>query len=373
MKPPVWGVTLIQVGMAPRPIFIGKAPLRVNGDRVGVGRARDSLVSAGRIWPLQITQIGQIIKCRSALYGTPMLPELHIDADRDRFLQEYYLREQPVLFRNAARAEGTAESICHLLNDRIAGDRTVTERIMWYDVREKLLDEICGTPPAIARLMNTDEAFLRDNCVRIWFNPKGHVTPWHYDGHSLHVFNLQLKGRKHWTIVAPDTPLTCMPFNNTCLFNEYSLAGKRYYEFVLEEGDMIFLPRFWFHHVISQDAMNVNVNWVLMPKRKPVESKIGRREMEIMWLKEKFYPVMPPKSRWLVNHYAGGGREAVRCLTQHVSAAGGLSRLAKESAMLPMFLLLLPAQARKLITLRRSKRLMRELMAAEAKAPAQAA
>ena len=302
-----------------------------------------------------------------------MLPTLDIQQDAQRFLEEYYPREEPVIFRNAARAQGTAGDICRLLNERIAADDRKTERIMWYDVREQLLDQICGTPGVIADVMNENEAFLRENCVRIWFNPRGHLSPWHYDGHSLHVFNLQLKGRKRWSIVSPDTPLTCMPFNNTCLLNSYSLEGRRHHEFTLEEGDLIFLPRYWYHLVKSEDDMNVNVNWVLMPKSRPVDTKIARREAELMWIKKTFYPVMPPKSRWLVDNYAGGGREAVRTLTDHVAATAGLARLLKESVMLPVFLCLLPVQLRKVITLRRSKRLMRKMIAEDGHQHAEAA
>ena len=212
-----------------------------------------------------------------------MIPTLDICDGAQRFRNDFYRAEEPVLFRQAARAAGTAEEICRLLNDRIAADDRKTERIMWYDVREQLLEEICGTPPVISELMNERDAFLRENCVRIWFNPRGHLSPWHYDGHSLHVFNLQLKGRKRWTIVSPDTPLTCMPFNNTCLFNQYSLKGKRYYEFTLEEGDLVFLPRYWYHLVRSEDEMNVNVNWVLMPKSRPVDTKWETRCASMSW------------------------------------------------------------------------------------------
>lgn len=302
-----------------------------------------------------------------------MVPELDIRTDSQEFLENFYPLEQPVIFRNAMQTPGSAEDICRLLNERIANDDRKTERIMWYDVREQLLDEICGTPEAVSTVMNAEDAFLRENCVRIWFNPRGHLSPWHYDGHSLHVFNLQLKGTKRWSIVSPDTPLSCMPFNNTCLFNQYSMNGKVHHEFVLEEGDMIFLPRYWYHLVKSEAAMNVNVNWVLMPKAKPVDSKIARREAELMWLKETLYPVMPPKSKWLVDNYAGGGRDAVRAITQYVSAGAGLSRLGKEVAMLPMFLFLLPMQLRKVITLRRSKQMMRQMIAADKRQHAQAA
>ena len=302
-----------------------------------------------------------------------MLTTLDIQQDSQRFLDDFYPREEPVLFRNAARAPGSAADICSLLNERIAADDRKAERIMWYDVREQLLDEICGTPELISTVMNPADAFLRENCVRIWFNPQGHISPWHYDGHSLHVFNLQLKGRKHWSIVSPETPLACMPFNNTCLLNRYSMRNRRHYEFTLEEGDMIFLPRYWYHLVKSEHAMNVNVNWVLMSKQKPVDSKIARREAELMWIKETFYSAMPPKSRWLVDNYAGGGLEAVQTLTESISAAAGFSRLAKEVAMMPAFMLLLPVQLRKVITLRRSKRVMRKMIAAEEQKQSEAA
>ena len=134
-------------------------------------------------------------------------------------MEEFFLPERPAIFPNAVRASGSASELCRKLQSRIAADAQKTERSMWYDVREELLDEICQTPPLIDRLMNEEDAFLRDNCVRIWVSEQGNISPWHYDGHSLHVFNLQLFGRKRWTIVAPDTPLLCMPFNNVCMLN----------------------------------------------------------------------------------------------------------------------------------------------------------
>ena len=65
-----------------------------------------------------------------------MIATLDTGDDAQRFLDEFYPAEEPVLLRNAARAPGTAEDICRLLNDRIAADDRKTERIMWYDVRE---------------------------------------------------------------------------------------------------------------------------------------------------------------------------------------------------------------------------------------------
>lgn len=298
-----------------------------------------------------------------------MLPRLDIDRDADRFVEEFFLPERPAIFPNAVRACGSASELCCKLQSRIAADAQKTERSMWYDVREELLDEICQTPPLIDRLMNEEDAFLRDNCVRIWVSDQGNVSPWHYDGHSLHVFNLQLFGRKRWTIVAPDTPLLCMPFNNVCMLNHYSLSHKQHFEFTLDEGDIVFLPRYWYHLVVAEKETNVNVNWVLMPKTSPPDTPGARREAELMWLKDRFYPVMPPHSRWLVNHYAGAGREAVRCLTRDTKAHSALLRLAKEVLSLPVLVGSLPAQLHKALRVRRSKRVLEQFVAASPEKP----
>ena len=96
-----------------------------------------------------------------------MLTTLDIQQDSQRFLDDFYPRDEPVLFRNAARATGSAADICSLLNERIAADDRKAERIMWYDVREQLLDEICGTPELISTVMNPADAFLRENIMNL--------------------------------------------------------------------------------------------------------------------------------------------------------------------------------------------------------------
>lgn len=289
-----------------------------------------------------------------------MIPAVSID-DFDTFARDYYRPEQPVVFRRCVVSSDSVDDISRKLNARIAADDTVTQRQLWYDVRRELLDQICATPPLVDRLMNPDEAFLRENCVRVWFNPRGHITPWHYDGHSLHVFNLQLKGKKRWTIIAPETPPLCTPFSHTTLFKHVSLKGKRYYQFDLNEGDMLFLPRYWFHYVESEGEMNINVNWVLMPKSKPVPTRTGLRESEMMWLKQRLEPVLPGQAKRTVKTYAGKGHEAVSAITQQVTKASALRRALIELSRTPLLAVALPNLLAKLRTLTKSKKLLRSL------------
>ncbi|MEM9368809.1 MAG: cupin-like domain-containing protein [Planctomycetota bacterium] len=280
------------------------------------------------------------------------------------FLSNYYRPEQPVIFRGIVKTERSVEQIRELLCDRIAKDDTKTARLMWFDVKPDLLQDLCDVPEAVSTTLDPETAFLRDNCVRVWFNPAGHMTPWHYDGHSLHVFNLQLKGKKRWTIVSPDTPLLNMPFSKTCIFENNAVDNKRHYEFDLDEGDMVFLPRYWYHHVESLGDMNVNVNWVLMPKAEPADTVIARREAEVLWLMQKLYPVLPSGNKWMLDHFAGAGKPALGTLTDEVSFGRGVARVVKEAVRFPLVALAIPTQIKKARTVLASKKLLRGLVPA---------
>jgi len=289
--------------------------------------------------------------------------------DYQAFLEQYYRPEQPVVFRGVCRDTPSAEEIRQRLSKRIQDDTTVTHRLLWYDVKPDLVTDICETPPVVAESLNPESAFLRQNCVRVWFNAGGHTTPWHYDGHSLHVFNLQLKGKKRWSIVAPETPLLNMPMSKTCVFENNSMRGKRHYEFELDEGDMVFLPRYWFHHVHSVGQVNVNVNWVLMPKQAPPETKIARRESEMLWLMDRNRFLLPGKTRGMLDSFAGVGKDALDRLTEDVSVGRGVGRLAKELLRSPMVLLAIPTQIAKASAVLKGQKVLQSAMKNKNPAP----
>jgi len=107
---------------------------------------------------------------------------------------------------------------------------------------------------------------MRDLPIRVWIACGGTVSPWHYDGNSLDGFNVQVRGRKHFMLVSPSTPLACFPLltEARASFRGEDALSPRHCRasFVLEAGDMLYLPRYWFHRVQALDALNINVNWV---------------------------------------------------------------------------------------------------------------
>jgi ribosomal protein L16 Arg81 hydroxylase len=72
----------------------------------------------------------------------------------------------------------------------------------------------------------------------------------HWDTHD--VFVIQLIGRKHWRLYAPTFPLPLT--YQTHDRGEHTCPEEPTIELVLEEGDVMYVPRGWWHHVIPLDV-----------------------------------------------------------------------------------------------------------------------
>ena len=68
----------------------------------------------------------------------------------------------------------------------------------------------------------------------------------HWDTHD--VFVIQLIGRKHWRIYEPTWPLPLTRQTNDR--SGHSCPAEPAIELILEEGDVMYVPRGWWHHVI---------------------------------------------------------------------------------------------------------------------------
>jgi ribosomal protein L16 Arg81 hydroxylase len=78
-------------------------------------------------------------------------------------------------------------------------------------------------------------------------------TP-HYDTHD--VFVLQISGEKHWQIFEVDTGL---PLKNNPFVKEGFEPGKVIDEFVLKEGDFLYIPRGRVHDAHTKDQYSMHI------------------------------------------------------------------------------------------------------------------
>jgi len=124
-----------------------------------------------------------------------------------------------------------------------------------------------------AELDRIDWAWLREACdaageggfeaCQLWCSPRGGVsTPLHYDGSSN--FIAQLRGRKRVTLFHPRHAFGLYPYPVGHPMDNYSMVAdsadvdlRRFpaaervegLETVLEPGDVLWLPAYWWHHV----------------------------------------------------------------------------------------------------------------------------
>jgi hypothetical protein len=94
------------------------------------------------------------------------------------------------------------------------------------------------------------------NRVRFWEHSQGHITPWHYDGNGIDIFNISLSGSKTFYLSPPGSlktyPLSAVAIN---------MYAKGTHVYKLFPGDMLYIPSFWFHRVITMEDNTKNVNF----------------------------------------------------------------------------------------------------------------
>ncbi len=104
---------------------------------------------------------------------------------------------------------------------------------------------------------------------RIWNHKKNNITPWHYDGNGIDVVNICFSGKKEFRLAKPNSQVT-FPFTNITILE----TNKEEYKFVLEPGDLLLIPRFWFHKVISLEDDTITLNFCLTNKHDTIPKNL---------------------------------------------------------------------------------------------------
>jgi len=206
------------------------------------------------------------------------------------FCQRYYDTEQPVIIENIG-ADWPAKDLWteSYVREQLAKESSAKAASLWYWMEKGTLANDYETPHIINNLINSSAVFSRTELMRIWIHKRGNVSSWHYDANMVNVFNIQVTGKKEWWLVSPETPLACYPFINFVIMdgkNESIFRHKIQTQFVLNQGDMLYIPPLWFHKVSSLADENISLNWIFTKKKTTVSTKTLTRELERYALQE---------------------------------------------------------------------------------------
>jgi hypothetical protein len=218
------------------------------------------------------------------------VPRVSAHTSPREFLEKFYIPRRPVIIEGAAEGwpalrRWTREYLTDTLERGASG---AARQLLWWDIDRTLVVHDVPEPQLVAELRRLQTPRERARTCRLWMSEAGECTPWHYDGNSLEIFNAQVVGKKRFTLVSPHTPIDLGAFSllgrrPQALPEELLSDAHDYTSFELRAGDLLYLPRHWFHFVESLDAFNANVNWVWTDLRSgSLDNPVSRREQELV-------------------------------------------------------------------------------------------
>ena len=268
----------------------------------------------------------------------------------ENFVENYFKPEVPVVLKNVS-ARWPAKTKWNPAWLKKALDASTLTRANYdsnFKSDEHFLKEDYETPKLVEQCLERSCARVKSR--RFWVTPAGNVTPWHYDGHSVYVFNVQIFGTKEWSLISPTEPLRCYPFSiHVAPFGRRTIAAEDTYQVTTRADDMLFIPPLWFHRVAAIEE-SVNLNWIGTKRSPPVESQHSVREMEILKLVNILHATgskpllrlisylgdLPAWSDYFPN-YGGEGWKLIEDWTRDIPAHSALSRACKEMIGLKAF------------------------------------
>lgn len=120
-----------------------------------------------------------------------------------------------------------------------------------YETKYK---ELCFNKFIQGITKHKDVYFIQIN--RLWKHNKGNITNWHYDGNGIDIFNACIQGSKDFYL-SPPKSFPVYPLSNIAI----NIIDTEYYKVSLRPGDMLYIPAYWFHKVVTTNDNTININF----------------------------------------------------------------------------------------------------------------
>lgn len=85
---------------------------------------------------------------------------------------------------------------------------------------------------------------------QLWIGQKGGITRLHQDSYSIDVMHVQLVGEKLWYVLGPAAELRLDEHGEPDLEALCKSPDTQLMRFVLNPGDVLYLPAWWYHRIV---------------------------------------------------------------------------------------------------------------------------
>ncbi len=188
--------------------------------------------------------------------------------------------------------------------DRVSFDEFVRlYRSEEFDGPRTYMRDDIGNFPELRRHFD-DPPYFTDRLIRrrkLWVSGAGLTVPLHFD--PVEQLHWVLQGRKTFRCYRPGVrdyypngtfskgPFMSRVDADAPDLDAYPRFGRTTaVDIVVEAGEMMYLPPFWWHQVRSEDALNVSVNWAWFSKPSKIAhhfGQFGRCIFHLLWQRSR--------------------------------------------------------------------------------------
>ena len=176
-----------------------------------------------------------------------------VDITPDILYNEYIIKNKPVYIKNFI----DDNCLIKLLDESKKKNRI--ENIANIKAYYSNFKNLCSN--SYFNFLESNKNIIINKDLRFWKHDKDNLTPWHYDGNGVDNFNISLQGQKTFYLCEPNY-LPVYPLSNV----SYHMDFQEQYKIELKPTDMLYIPSYWFHKVITNMDNTININYLFFKK-----------------------------------------------------------------------------------------------------------
>ncbi len=182
-------------------------------------------------------------------------------------LQEHIQENKPCVIRGFFDQDTVSKYIHHI-------NTSNQTKYMIGNVPAYMIDKKHVLPHSHVDTLLSDPNLVHSDVIRLWKHNAGNLTRWHYDGNGTDLLNISLSGSKQFYL-APPNSLPVYPLSSIVLPIDF----KETFMVELNQGDMLYIPSYWFHKVITTQDNTMNINYVMYNKNNPRIASTRHQEL----------------------------------------------------------------------------------------------